>query len=68
MISLKLNQSGKDKPWKARKQAEEEAVKKAVTQATADDWAFTNGPEHAFPLPNVSIVDVPTWMSGTDFE
>eukprot|EP00434_Breviolum_minutum_P002746 symbB.v1.2.002416.t1/scaffold129.1/size311234/5 len=38
-------------------------------KAAENDWAFTDGPEHiAFPLPNVSIFDVPTWTSVTDFQ
>eukprot|EP00435_Cladocopium_sp_Y103_P043671 s1349_g12.t1 len=43
----------------------------ACLQAKAgeNDWSFTDGPEHvAFPLPNVSIFDVPTWTSVTDFQ
>lgn len=43
----------------------------ACLQAKAgeNDWSFTDGPEHvAFSLPNVSIFDVPTWTSVTDFQ
>jgi len=38
-------------------------------KAAENDWSFTDGPEHvAFPLPNVSIFDVPTWTSVIDFQ
>lgn len=36
-------------------------------KASENDWSF--GPEPtAFPLPNVSIFDVPSWSCVTDFQ